>query len=112
MKISSVCVTLLDCYKVFSEKRLHFICVCMCSLEECKECHDHKDNPVTAVVQPDTESPKRAEPMKERPVEEVAARLAQQDQEEQDIVACRLAIHTHKHTQTRNKAVTCQIIST
>ncbi|XP_018520025.1 MICOS complex subunit MIC60 isoform X2 [Lates calcarifer] len=46
--------------------------------EECKE---------TAAVQPDTESPAAAEPIKERPVEEVAARLAQQDQEEQDIVA-------------------------
>uniref|UniRef100_A0AAQ5Y8G9 MICOS complex subunit MIC60 n=1 Tax=Amphiprion ocellaris TaxID=80972 RepID=A0AAQ5Y8G9_AMPOC len=44
-------------------------CVYMFALEECKECHDHKDTPVT------------------RPVEEVAARLAQQDQEEQDILA-------------------------
>lgn len=62
------------------------VCACV-SLEECKE---------TAAVQPDTESPAAAEPIKERPVEEVAARLAQQDQEEQDIVACRLATtHTH-----------------
>uniref|UniRef100_A0A4W6D9W4 MICOS complex subunit MIC60 n=1 Tax=Lates calcarifer TaxID=8187 RepID=A0A4W6D9W4_LATCA len=53
------------------------VCACV-SLEECKE---------TAAVQPDTESPAAAEPIKERPVEEVAARLAQQDQEEQDIVA-------------------------
>ncbi|XP_040903845.1 MICOS complex subunit MIC60 [Toxotes jaculatrix] len=50
--------------------------------EECKECHDHKDTPVTAAVHPAA-----TEPMKERPVEEVAARLAQQDQEEQDILA-------------------------
>ncbi|GLD73563.1 MICOS complex subunit MIC60, partial [Lates japonicus] len=55
--------------------------------EECKECHNHQDTPVTAAVQPDTESPAAAEPIKERSVEEVAARLAQQDQEEQDIVA-------------------------
>ncbi|XP_039975597.1 MICOS complex subunit MIC60 isoform X2 [Xiphias gladius] len=54
--------------------------------EESKEGHDHKDAPVTAAVHPDTESPAATEPMKERPVEEVAARLAQQDQEEQDIV--------------------------
>lgn len=49
---------------------------------ECKECHDHKEPPVTAVVHPDAEAP-----LRERPVEEVAARLAQQDQEEQDTVA-------------------------
>lgn len=53
--------------------------------EECKECHDHKDPP--AVVHPNTESPVATEPLKERPVEEVAARLAKQDQEEQDILA-------------------------
>jgi len=47
--------------------------------EECKECHDHEDTPVTAVA--------TTEPLKERPVEEVAARLAQQDQEEQDVLA-------------------------
>lgn len=61
----------------------------MFSLEECKECHDHKDNPAAA-VHPDTEA------LKERPVEEVAARLAQQDQKEQDIVTCRLDTHTIK----------------
>lgn len=49
--------------------------------EECKECHDHEDTSVTAVVHPDTE------PLKERPVEEVTARLAQQYQEEQDVLA-------------------------
>ncbi|XP_034738729.1 MICOS complex subunit MIC60 isoform X2 [Etheostoma cragini] len=51
--------------------------------EECKECHGHEDPPVTAVVHPDTES----ETLKERPVEEVTARLAQQDLEEQDALA-------------------------
>lgn len=55
--------------------------------EDCKDCRDHKDNQVTAVVHPDTESPAATEPPKERPVEEVAARLAQQDQEEHDILA-------------------------
>ncbi|XP_008325938.1 MICOS complex subunit MIC60 isoform X2 [Cynoglossus semilaevis] len=54
--------------------------------EECKECHDHKQGPATASVQPDTESA-APEPLKERPVEEVTARLARQDQEEQDVVA-------------------------
>uniref|UniRef100_A0AAQ6IN10 MICOS complex subunit MIC60 n=1 Tax=Anabas testudineus TaxID=64144 RepID=A0AAQ6IN10_ANATE len=47
--------------------------------EECKECHEHKD-PVAAAVHHDTEA------LKERPVEEVAARLAQQDRDEHDIV--------------------------
>ncbi|XP_032355805.1 MICOS complex subunit MIC60 isoform X2 [Etheostoma spectabile] len=55
--------------------------------EECKECHGHEDTPVTAVVHPDTESPAPTEPLKERPVEEVTARLAQQDLEEQDALA-------------------------
>ncbi|XP_038554758.1 MICOS complex subunit MIC60 [Micropterus salmoides] len=52
--------------------------------EECNACHDHKDTPGTAA---DTESPAATEPLRERPVEEVAARLAQQDLEEQDILA-------------------------
>ncbi|XP_028445662.1 MICOS complex subunit MIC60 isoform X1 [Perca flavescens] len=55
--------------------------------EECKECHGHEATPATAVVHPDTESPALTEPLKERPVEEVTARLAQQDQEEQDTLA-------------------------
>ncbi|XP_035769211.1 MICOS complex subunit MIC60 [Neolamprologus brichardi] len=55
------------------------LCVCVFSLEECNECHEHKE--ATAV------HPAPTEPMKERPVEEVAARLAQQEQEEQDISA-------------------------
>lgn len=62
--------------------------------EECKDCHDHKDTLVTTVVHPEKESPAAKELMKERPVEEVAARLAQQDKEEQDILTCRLAIIT------------------
>ncbi|XP_068450686.1 MICOS complex subunit MIC60 isoform X2 [Clinocottus analis] len=49
---------------------------------ECKECHDHKEPPVTAVIEPHAEAP-----LRERSVEEVSARLAQQDQEEQDTVA-------------------------
>lgn len=49
------------------------------AVKECKECHEHKE--ATAV------HPAPTEPMKERPVEEVAARLAQQEQEEQDISA-------------------------
>ncbi|KAM8733772.1 MICOS complex subunit MIC60 isoform 1-T1 [Acanthopagrus schlegelii] len=56
------------------------------AVKECKECHDHEDTPVTAAVLPDTESPAATEPLKERPVEEVTARLAQQDQEEQEIL--------------------------
>ncbi|XP_053284727.1 MICOS complex subunit MIC60 isoform X1 [Pleuronectes platessa] len=54
--------------------------------EECKDCYDHQDTPETAVYT-DTESPAASEPMRERPVEEVAAILAQQDKEEQEIVA-------------------------
>nr|XP_024659603.1 MICOS complex subunit MIC60 isoform X2 [Maylandia zebra] len=49
------------------------------AVKECNECHEHKE--ATAV------HPAPTEPMKERPVEEVAARLAQQEQEEQDISA-------------------------
>lgn len=49
------------------------------AVKECNECHEHKE--ATAV------DPAPTEPMKERPVEEVAARLAQQEQEEQDISA-------------------------
>ncbi|KAF3693538.1 MICOS complex subunit Mic60 Mitochondrial inner membrane protein Mitofilin Precursor [Channa argus] len=51
--------------------------------EECKECHDNKETPLHSA----TESPASTEALKERPVEEVAARLAQQDQEEQNVVA-------------------------
>uniref|UniRef100_A0AAQ5YGT1 MICOS complex subunit MIC60 n=1 Tax=Amphiprion ocellaris TaxID=80972 RepID=A0AAQ5YGT1_AMPOC len=84
--VRCVFVTFLYCYGVCFENEVAF-CVYMFALEECKECHDHKDTPVTAVVHPNTESPVAMEPLKERPVEEVAARLAQQDQEEQDILA-------------------------
>uniref|UniRef100_A0A8C4GIC4 MICOS complex subunit MIC60 n=1 Tax=Dicentrarchus labrax TaxID=13489 RepID=A0A8C4GIC4_DICLA len=58
--------------------------------QEYKDCHEHQDTSVTAAVHPDTESPTATEPLKERPVEEVAAILAQQDQEEQDIATCSL----------------------
>uniref|UniRef100_A0A8D3AZV5 MICOS complex subunit MIC60 n=1 Tax=Scophthalmus maximus TaxID=52904 RepID=A0A8D3AZV5_SCOMX len=60
---------------------LHFLSV------SASECHDHQGSPETVEVHPDTESPAASEPMRERPVEEVAARLAQQDQDEQDIVS-------------------------
>ncbi|XP_058506357.1 MICOS complex subunit MIC60 isoform X2 [Solea solea] len=50
--------------------------------KECKECHDHEE-----AAHSDSESPAAPQPMKERPIEEVTARLAQQDQEEQDVVA-------------------------
>lgn len=63
----------------------------MISTEECKDCHDPENPPETAAVHPDAELHAVAEPLKERPVEEVAARLAQQDQEEQHIFACRLS---------------------
>nr|XP_046261407.1 MICOS complex subunit MIC60 [Scatophagus argus] len=53
--------------------------------EECKDCHNHKNTPVTQ-VDPDMELPAVTEPLKERPVDEVSARLAQQDQEEQHIL--------------------------
>uniref|UniRef100_A0A3B4T8R6 MICOS complex subunit MIC60 n=1 Tax=Seriola dumerili TaxID=41447 RepID=A0A3B4T8R6_SERDU len=55
-----------------------------------KECHDHQDTSLSAAVHPDTESAAAAEPLRERPVEEVTARLAQQDQEEQDVMAASL----------------------
>uniref|UniRef100_A0A3B4X0F7 MICOS complex subunit MIC60 n=1 Tax=Seriola lalandi dorsalis TaxID=1841481 RepID=A0A3B4X0F7_SERLL len=64
--------------------------VCVFSSEECKECHDHQDTSLSAAVHLDTESPAAAEPLRERPVEEVTARLAQQDQEEQDVMAASL----------------------
>uniref|UniRef100_UPI003AB08FF3 MICOS complex subunit MIC60-like n=1 Tax=Centroberyx gerrardi TaxID=166262 RepID=UPI003AB08FF3 len=56
--------------------------------EECKECHHHDDTSVTVTVEPGDVSPVATEELlKERPVHEVAARLAQRDQEEQDILA-------------------------
>lgn len=63
--------------------------------EECKDCDDHRDTLVTTAVHPEKESPAAKELIKERPVEEVVARLAQQDKEEQDILTCRLAMITH-----------------
>ncbi|XP_071386372.1 MICOS complex subunit MIC60 [Centroberyx affinis] len=56
--------------------------------EECKECHHHDDTSATVTAEPGDVSPVATEEqLKERPVHEVAARLAQQDQEEQDILA-------------------------
>ena len=49
--------------------------------------------------EPETE-PGAPEALKERPVEEVTARLAQQDQEEQEVLTCRLE-HTRTRTRTR-----------
>ncbi|XP_037118717.1 MICOS complex subunit MIC60 [Syngnathus acus] len=54
--------------------------------EECKECHHHNVTAETAAVSPEIK-PVAQEPLKERPVEEVTARLAQQDLEEQEILA-------------------------
>uniref|UniRef100_A0A1A8MP48 MICOS complex subunit MIC60 n=1 Tax=Nothobranchius pienaari TaxID=704102 RepID=A0A1A8MP48_9TELE len=48
--------------------------------DECKECHKHADVSETAAVA-------SAEPLKERPVDEVTARLVQQDQEEEELLA-------------------------
>ncbi|KAK5897551.1 hypothetical protein CesoFtcFv8_010604 [Champsocephalus esox] len=53
--------------------------------EECTECHTHEDTAVSAMEEPETE-PGASEALKERPVEEVTARLAQQDQEEQEVL--------------------------
>lgn len=44
---------------------------------------------MTAAVHPDEEA------LKERPGEELAAILAQQDQEEREAVTCRLHAHIH-----------------
>lgn len=55
--------------------------------EECKDCH-HK-SPAPAPVQLNTEAAAEEGALKERPAEEVAARIAQQNQEEQDITAGR-----------------------
>uniref|UniRef100_A0A3Q4B6E4 MICOS complex subunit MIC60 n=1 Tax=Mola mola TaxID=94237 RepID=A0A3Q4B6E4_MOLML len=67
-------------------KKQQTSCLSMFLSEECKECHEHKATPVTTAVQPETESPAPSETLTERPVEEVTARLAQQDKEEQDIL--------------------------
>lgn len=64
-------------------------------LDECKDCHDQKKSPGTATVQPDVEAAMAEGILKERPAEEVAARIAQRNQEEQDIVAGGLAIPKH-----------------
>lgn len=66
--------------------------------DECKDCHDQK-SPAAAAAQPTMEAAVAEETLKERPAEEVAARIAQQNQEEQDIIAGRLAVLTHVHIQ-------------
>ncbi|XP_028315923.1 MICOS complex subunit MIC60 [Gouania willdenowi] len=53
--------------------------------EECTECH-HQEQEKPAVMV-DVEPSTAEEPLRERPVEEVTARLAQQDQEELDTLA-------------------------
>lgn len=63
--------------------------------DECKDCHDQKKSPATATVQPSMEAAMAEGILKERPAEEVAARIAQQNQEERDIAAGRLAIPKH-----------------
>ncbi|CAF94562.1 unnamed protein product, partial [Tetraodon nigroviridis] len=55
--------------------------------DECKDCHDQKKSPAIATVQPNTEAAVAEGKLKERPADEVAARIAQQNQEEQDVVA-------------------------
>lgn len=65
--------------------------------DECKDCHDPRKTPAAAIVQSNTEAAEAEGILKERPAEEVAARIAQQNQEEQDIVTGRLAARTHFH---------------
>lgn len=55
--------------------------------DECKDCHDQQKSPPTAAVHPDVEAAVAEGTLKERPAEEVAARIAQQNQDEQDVVA-------------------------
>ncbi|KAM4586572.1 MICOS complex subunit MIC60 isoform 1-T1 [Fundulus diaphanus] len=55
--------------------------------EDCQECNDHTVAMEPTAVLQKTNSAGTAEPLTERPVEEVAARLAQQDQEENNVVA-------------------------
>ncbi|XP_077388045.1 MICOS complex subunit MIC60 isoform X1 [Festucalex cinctus] len=50
--------------------------------EECKGCHDHKGTAGSTEIESAAK-----EPLKERPIEEVTARLAQQDLDEQEILA-------------------------
>lgn len=69
--------------------------MCWFSLGDCKECSDHNIVLETAAVLQDTESAGTAEPLRERSAEEVAARLAQQNQDEKDIITCEFsATHT------------------
>lgn len=63
--------------------------------DECKDCHDQEKTPAAATVQSNTEAAVAEGILKERPAEEVAARIAQKNQEEQEIIAGWLAILTH-----------------
>ncbi|XP_061541261.1 MICOS complex subunit MIC60 isoform X2 [Phycodurus eques] len=54
--------------------------------EACKECHDHRVTPETAAVSNEIRTVTAVEPLKERPVEEVTARLAQQDRDEKEML--------------------------
>ncbi|XP_061692057.1 MICOS complex subunit MIC60 isoform X2 [Syngnathoides biaculeatus] len=54
--------------------------------DECKECHDHKVSPETPAMTNELESLTAVEPLKERPVEEVTARLVQQDLDEKEML--------------------------
>ncbi|XP_056132925.1 MICOS complex subunit MIC60 isoform X2 [Lampris incognitus] len=60
---------------------------------ECTECHSHDTDHITAPLADETAetgtvlTAEAEKPLEERPVEEVAARLAEQDQEEQDVLA-------------------------
>lgn len=54
--------------------------------EVSEQCHECKTTTETAEMFPATETPLAPEPLKERPMEEVAARLAEQDQAEKEIV--------------------------
>lgn len=62
------------------------ICPFSCSSHpaECKDCEHHAEGHASE------ESPVVKEALKERPAEEVTARLAQQEQEETDVLTCRL----------------------
>lgn len=62
------------------------ICHFSCSSHpaECKDCEHHAEGHASE------ESPVVKEALKERPAEEVTARLAQQEQEETDVLTCRL----------------------
>lgn len=73
--------------------------------DECKGCHDQEKTPAAATVQSNTQAAVEEGILKERPAEEVAARIAQQNQEEQDIIAGWLAIPNGQYLTGRNSIV-------